>query len=29
MQKIDLNLFRVFEAIMQHRSVTAASRSLG
>jgi len=28
-QRIDLNLFRVFEAIMQHRSVTAASRQLG
>jgi DNA-binding transcriptional LysR family regulator len=29
MQRIDLNLFRAFEAIMQHRSVSAASRQLG
>src|SRR5882724_761540 len=28
-QRIDLNLFRVFEAIMQHRSITGASRQLG
>jgi DNA-binding transcriptional LysR family regulator len=27
-QKIDLNLFRVFEAILRHRSVSAASRDL-
>jgi DNA-binding transcriptional LysR family regulator len=28
-RRIDLNLFRVFEAILQHRSVTGASRQLG
>jgi DNA-binding transcriptional LysR family regulator len=28
-QRIDLNLFRVFEAILQHRSITGASRQLG
>ena len=28
-RKIDLNLFRVFEAVMQHRSVSGASRELG
>jgi DNA-binding transcriptional LysR family regulator len=27
-QRIDLNLFRVFEAVMQHRSVNGASREL-
>jgi DNA-binding transcriptional LysR family regulator len=29
MRRIDLNLFRVFEAVMRHRSVAAASRELG
>ena len=29
MRRIDLNLFRVFEAVLQHRSVSAASRELG
>jgi DNA-binding transcriptional LysR family regulator len=29
MRRIDLNLFRVFEAVMQHRSVSGASRELG
>jgi DNA-binding transcriptional LysR family regulator len=28
MRRIDLNLFRVFEAVLQHRSVSAASREL-
>ena len=28
LRKIDLNLFRVFDAVMQHRSVSAASRDL-
>lgn len=28
-QRIDLNLLRVFEAVMQHRSVNGASRELG
>lgn len=28
-RKIDLNLFRVFEAVMQHRSIVAASQELG
>lgn len=28
-RKIDLNLFRVFEAVMRHRSVSGASRELG
>jgi DNA-binding transcriptional LysR family regulator len=28
-RQIDLNLFRVFEAVMQHRSVNGASRELG
>ena len=29
MRRIDLNLFRVFDAVMQHRSVSGASRELG
>src|SRR5580698_3270383 len=29
MRQIDLNLFRVFEAVMRHRSVSGASRELG
>lgn len=29
MQRIDLNLFRVFETVMRHRSVQEASRELG
>ena len=29
LQRIDLNLFRVFEAILQHRSVTGAAKMLG
>src|SRR3984885_2829606 len=29
MRRIDLNLFRVFEAVLQHRSVNGASRELG
>lgn len=29
MRRLDLNLFRVFEAVMQHRSVIGASRQLG
>ena len=29
MRRIDLNLFRVFDAVMQHRSVNGASRELG
>ena len=29
MRRIDLNLFRVFEAVLQHRSVSGASRELG
>ncbi len=29
MRRIDLNLFRVFEAVMRHRSVSGASRELG
>jgi DNA-binding transcriptional LysR family regulator len=29
MRRIDLNLFRVFEAVMQHRSVRGASQELG
>jgi DNA-binding transcriptional LysR family regulator len=28
LRKVDLNLFRVFDAVMQHRSVSAASRDL-
>ncbi len=28
-QRVDLNLFRVFDAVMSHRSVSAASRELG
>ncbi len=28
-EQIDLNLFRVFEAVMRHRSVSAAGRELG
>ncbi len=28
-ERIDLNLFRVFEAILQQRSVAAAAKSLG
>ncbi len=29
MRRIDLNLFRVFEAVMRHRSASGASRELG
>jgi len=29
LRRLDLNLFRVFAAVMQHRSVAAASRELG
>lgn len=29
MRRIDLNLFRVFEAVLQHRSVSSAGRELG
>ncbi|HVJ55364.1 MAG TPA: LysR family transcriptional regulator [Aliidongia sp.] len=29
MRRIDLNLFRVFEAVMRHRSVSGAGRELG
>ena len=29
MRRIDLNLLRVFEAVLQHRSVSSASRELG
>jgi DNA-binding transcriptional LysR family regulator len=29
MRRVDLNLFRVFEAVLQHRSVSGASRELG
>jgi DNA-binding transcriptional LysR family regulator len=29
MRRIDLNLFRVFEAVLQHRSVSGAGRDLG
>lgn len=29
MHRVDLNLFRVFEAILHHRSVSAASKELG
>jgi DNA-binding transcriptional LysR family regulator len=28
-QRVDLNLFRVFEAVMLHRSVSGAARELG
>mgnify|MGYP001482925113 CR=1 FL=1 len=29
LKRVDLNLFRVFEVVMQHRSVSAASKELG